>query len=614
MQTVFDRPVDPGLIQRSLADARSGSMWLDLPRPSHPALTEPTHCDLLVVGGGYTGLWTALHAAERNPGARIVLVEADRIGWAASGRNGGFVDASITHGYDNGNSRWPDEIDTLETLGLENLDGMQADIERLGLDVDWERTGMLSVATEAHQVPWLRDAAGEGQGQFLDADAVRAQVASPTYLAGLFSARTCAIVHPAKLALELARACTQAGVAIHEHTPVQALSARPGGLLASTPGGVVSAERRPGQRARQGQLGDQGLGDAGGVHDVGEQPVAAGGGGGELDGEEPGGALARVQVEDLLELGLVQHEKVHQVVVIGEQIVEPLLLPAGARELQGERAAVHPGVHLQRPVDALLDAARLRVPPPRASPQAQPDEHRRHELRPPLLPDDRRGERRPRRQLRLPAARPDDADQARDEDEQADEQRAPKRRLHPRGPLRQGRHRHRELTAAALALDEDAHLPRARGHHPQVPAERLRILLVAGRHIGSRGEHRAVPAQRQRDHAQPLDVGIGGADLQVGDPGDDLGRTHGDIQRVGSRLALVKYVRAADMGAGRARRREQRQAKDHQLDERACAHGYLCTPRRKRAAARPSRTLSSAASAASPSWRRKPRAPSRSTN
>ena len=243
MQTVFDRPVDPGLIQRSLADARSGSMWLDLPRPSHPALTEPTHCDLLVVGGGYTGLWTALHAAERNPGARIVLVEADRIGWAASGRNGGFVDASITHGYDNGNSRWPDEIDTLETLGLENLDGMQADIERLGLDVDWERTGMLSVATEAHQVPWLREAAGEGQGQFLDTDAVRAQVNSPTYLAGLFSAQTCAIVHPAKLALELARACIAAGVAVHEHTPVQNLSARPGGLLADTPGGIISAER-----------------------------------------------------------------------------------------------------------------------------------------------------------------------------------------------------------------------------------------------------------------------------------------------------------------------------------------------------------------------------------
>ena len=91
VQTVFDRPVDPGLIQRSLADARSGSMWLDLPRPSHPALTEPTHCDLLVVGGGYTGLWTALHAAERNPGARIVLVEAV----ARVGNSGGHGVAAL---------------------------------------------------------------------------------------------------------------------------------------------------------------------------------------------------------------------------------------------------------------------------------------------------------------------------------------------------------------------------------------------------------------------------------------------------------------------------------------------------------------------------------------
>ncbi len=218
-------------------------MWLDVPRPSYPALSAPAHCDLLVVGGGYTGLWTALHAAERNPGARIVLVEADRIGWAASGRNGGFVDASITHGHENGKSRWPDEIGTLEALGLANLDGMQSDIERLGLDVDWERTGMLSVATEAHQVPWLREAAGDDQGRFLDADEVRAEVRSPTYLAGLFSARTCALVHPAKLALELARACRQAGVAVHEHTRVDALAGEGGRLLATTPGATITAER-----------------------------------------------------------------------------------------------------------------------------------------------------------------------------------------------------------------------------------------------------------------------------------------------------------------------------------------------------------------------------------
>ena len=124
--------VDPALVERSLAASTFGSMWLDIPRPEYPPLTGPITCDLLVVGGGYTGLWTALHAAQRNPDRRIVLDrgQPDRLGGV--GRNGGFVDASLTHGLQNGKTRWPNEIDTLDAMGLENLDGMQADIERLG--------------------------------------------------------------------------------------------------------------------------------------------------------------------------------------------------------------------------------------------------------------------------------------------------------------------------------------------------------------------------------------------------------------------------------------------------------------------------------------------------
>ena len=113
MRIVFDRDVDSRLIERALAPAVFGSMWLEIPRPDYPALSGATTCDLLVVGGGYTGLWTALHAAERDPGAKVVLIEAERIGWAASGRNGGFVDASLTHGAANGKSRWPEEFDHL---------------------------------------------------------------------------------------------------------------------------------------------------------------------------------------------------------------------------------------------------------------------------------------------------------------------------------------------------------------------------------------------------------------------------------------------------------------------------------------------------------------------
>jgi glycine/D-amino acid oxidase-like deaminating enzyme len=241
VDTVFDSYVDPVLVERSLAASAFGSMWLDTARPDYPALSSSISCDLLVVGGGYAGLWTALHAAQRNPGQRIVLIDAHRVGWAASGRNGGFVEASITHGSENGKTRWPNDIEQLEVMGLENLDGMQAEIERLSLDVEWQRTGMLAVATEPHQVTWLRESAAEGDGQFLDETAVRTEVASPTFLAGLLHRDSCAIVHPAKLVFELARACREAGVSIYEHTNATSLDSGPAAIRVDAGGFVVTA-------------------------------------------------------------------------------------------------------------------------------------------------------------------------------------------------------------------------------------------------------------------------------------------------------------------------------------------------------------------------------------
>jgi glycine/D-amino acid oxidase-like deaminating enzyme len=223
--TVFERHApDPRLVAAALAGSRPGSYWLtDVDREERPPLRGTTTADLVVVGGGYAGLWTALRAVQREPGRRVVLLEAATVGWAASGRNGGFCDPSLTHGRDNGLNRWPEEADVLDRLGAENLDEMGATLDELGVDAQWERTGSLDVATEPHQVPWLREAAEHGHGAtYLGAEAARAQVASPTYLAAVHH-RDTALVHPARLAVGLARAAERLGVTVHERSLVRSV-------------------------------------------------------------------------------------------------------------------------------------------------------------------------------------------------------------------------------------------------------------------------------------------------------------------------------------------------------------------------------------------------------
>lgn len=221
--TVFERRrPDRRVVAHALASARQRPFWLEDvgDHAVHPALTSELTADLAVVGGGYCGLWTALNAKRREPSARVVLLEAETIGWAASGRNGGFCEASLTHGESNGQSRWPSELELLDRLGRENLDQIERAVAELGIACEFERTGELSVAVEPHQVEWLRE---EG-GDFLDEAAVRAEVDSPTYLAGSWQRDSCAMVHPARLAKELARVASELGVEIFEHSRVEALT------------------------------------------------------------------------------------------------------------------------------------------------------------------------------------------------------------------------------------------------------------------------------------------------------------------------------------------------------------------------------------------------------
>ena len=88
-RTAYERHAPPAaLVDAALAPSRHAIPWLeDAPGSSYDALGGDTTADLTVVGGGYCGLWTAVLAKRRNPGTRVVLLEANTIGWAASGRN-----------------------------------------------------------------------------------------------------------------------------------------------------------------------------------------------------------------------------------------------------------------------------------------------------------------------------------------------------------------------------------------------------------------------------------------------------------------------------------------------------------------------------------------------
>ena len=233
-------------ITGALKSASTTPFWLDTTdRPApEPALRGHEDADLVIVGGGFTGLWTALQAIEDAPTSRIVLLEGTEIGWAASGRNGGFCSASLTHGEENGDHHLPGENERLTELGLENLDGIQETVERLGLDCEFERTGELSLAFEPWQVEDLKSAHDPENGfRWLDEEEIQDHVHAAGVLGGLLDERNNAMIHPAKLCWELKRVLLEKGVVIHEHSMVRDLREELAGMVVDTDQGSVTAPK-----------------------------------------------------------------------------------------------------------------------------------------------------------------------------------------------------------------------------------------------------------------------------------------------------------------------------------------------------------------------------------
>lgn len=233
-----------------LEQARPISVWIDhTPAPARqPRLSGGIEADLLIVGGGYTGLWTAILAKEENPDARVVILEAESLGHAASGRNGGFCSPSLTHGLSNGLERWPKEIDTLVRLGLDNLREIEETIAKYNIDADFRLTGKVAFARTAWEAEGLKHAAEAATvhgdpATFIPQSEIGKWTASSAYVAGMHSVNY-GLVDPYKLVVGLRRVCLELGVQIYEDSAVTGLDTTDKvNVVARTASGAVRAPR-----------------------------------------------------------------------------------------------------------------------------------------------------------------------------------------------------------------------------------------------------------------------------------------------------------------------------------------------------------------------------------
>lgn len=237
------------------AVASRQSFWLETAGAFEvrPEWVGDGRVDVAVVGGGFTGLSAALHITERQPGLRVVLLEAGSIACGASGRNAGFamtlfgLELGVTVlRYGKARAKQADEYMVRAVNYTREL------VTRLGIDCDYDEHGMMTVATNPNEERRLRkqfelaQKMGLHETAWFDATEARALVDSPTYL-GAWYDPLCALVHPAKLARGMARAAKRAGVELYEGSPVLQLSVKRRGAGAgatlTVPRGRVRADK-----------------------------------------------------------------------------------------------------------------------------------------------------------------------------------------------------------------------------------------------------------------------------------------------------------------------------------------------------------------------------------
>ncbi|HEX7535753.1 MAG TPA: FAD-dependent oxidoreductase, partial [Dermatophilaceae bacterium] len=211
----------------AVGDRASGPLWWDgLPAgPTRPALTQDEHVDVAIVGAGFTGLWTAYYLLQADPSLSVLVLEAEHVGFGASGRNGGWVSALYPVGArvlarDHGRQATGDQYAALR----ESVDEVGGVAAAEGIECGFHKGGTLVVATNRAQATRSRSEVVEseywGTGTTWLDPAAAADRLAVTGLQGATFNPNCARIHPFRLALGLARAVEDKGARIHEATRV----------------------------------------------------------------------------------------------------------------------------------------------------------------------------------------------------------------------------------------------------------------------------------------------------------------------------------------------------------------------------------------------------------
>ena len=235
---------------QALKNTRFTTYWLDSldAVEDEAALAEDTSCDLLVVGGGFCGLWAAIQAKEQDPARNVVLIEAKSVANGASGRPAAIMSTSVMHGIDNTERIFPDDVAELERLGQHNMDGFRDTIERYQIDCDIEWGGEMKVSigdeglatvNEDHQLylKYGHDAV------LLDKAGMQAEINSPIFHGGTWSRQRSGTVHPGKLVRGLKRAALLLGVRLYENTPHRRNRKIATGIIVETPRARITARK-----------------------------------------------------------------------------------------------------------------------------------------------------------------------------------------------------------------------------------------------------------------------------------------------------------------------------------------------------------------------------------